>query len=372
MLVYTSVTKSYIPKARVLARTLKRFHPHWTFCLVLSDIPPQDFELAREPFDLMYRLDELGLADWKAWAFGHSLVELCTAVKGPAAKLLAGHGETRKLMYLDPDIRVYASLEPLETLLNKHDILLTPHLLDRESQPEAVCDNEICALRHGTFNLGFFAARTDGQGREFIRWWNDRLLHHCIDDIPRGLFTDQRWCDLAPCFFDRLHIVRDRGYNVATWNVAHRPIAQTTEGKYFAGAVPLRFYHFTGYDSGDGIGMLRKYAPDQPAAFELWEAYGAELAAAGNGDPIFADWAYGRFSNGVPITLPMRRLYRNRADLKKTFPDPYDAQARHSYHGWLTAEARAGRLPFDMIEAPADSSANGARPAPFPKGLGLR
>lgn len=349
MLVYTSVTKSYIPKARVLAQSLKRFHSDWTFCLLLSDEPPANFDLAQEPFDILCLSETLDIPNWKAWAFGHSIVELCTAVKGPAADFLARVYAPEKIMYLDPDIRVYAPLDDLDKLLEEYDVLLTPHLLVHETAPEAISDNEICALRHGVFNLGFFAARTDGQGSEFISWWRDRLLAHCIDDIPGGLFNDQRWCDLAPCFFSRLHIVRDRGYNTATWNVARRPISRTTEGKYYAGPDPLRFYHFTGYDSGDGMGMLGKYAPNQPDAFELWEAYGRELEAAGNGDPALAGWAYGQFSNGEAIPLSMRRLYRSRPDLQETFPDPYlVVDGLQCYTTWWKEREETGRLPGEM------------------------
>ena len=37
-----------------------------------------------------------------------------------------------------------------------------------------------------------------GQGRRFIDWWADRLRQFCYDEVPNGLFTDQRWVDLAP------------------------------------------------------------------------------------------------------------------------------------------------------------------------------
>ncbi len=61
-----------------------------------------------------------------------------------------------------------------------------------------------------------------GQGRRFIDWWADRLRQFCYDEVPNGLFTDQRWVDLAPAFFDDIAIVRDPQYNVATWNLTHR------------------------------------------------------------------------------------------------------------------------------------------------------
>ena len=73
-----------------------------------------------------------------------------------------------------------------------------------------------------SYNLGFLAVRMTGQGREFIDWWAERLRLFCYDEVPNGLFTDQRWVDLAPAFFDDIAIIRDPEYNVATWNLTHR------------------------------------------------------------------------------------------------------------------------------------------------------
>ena len=160
MLIYTSVTCNYIPKARVLAKSVKKFHPDWFFILVLADSIPSGFDLVQEPFDEILTLEQLPLPNLKSWTYGHTVVELCTAVKGSAAEYFAKKRNHDKIMYLDPDIKVFNSLEPLNKLLDKHDILLTPHMLDSEDKLDAIIDNEICSLKHGIFNLGFFAAKT--------------------------------------------------------------------------------------------------------------------------------------------------------------------------------------------------------------------
>jgi hypothetical protein len=341
MLVYTSVTKSYLPKARVLAKSVKHFHPDWIFVLLYSDDLPVGFDLKQESFDEVLAIEQLGLPNWKAWAFGHAVVELCTAVKGPAAELLAQRPGVDKIMYLDPDIKVFSSLASLEVLLDQHEILLTPHLLDVEQDIDAIQDNEISALKHGVYNLGFFAARTSGQGLDFIRWWAERLRLFCRDDIPGGLFTDQRWCDLAPAFFSGLGIVRDRGCNVATWNIAHRPLSKDDAGVFLVANVPLRFYHFTSYDNGAGFGMLTKYASNQTVVHELWDTYGKDLLAEGQNDARYKSWYYGQFENGEPIPLEARRLYQVRQDVQKVFPDPYSV-VEPCFLSWWKAEVAQG------------------------------
>lgn len=340
MLVYTSITKNYLPKARILAKSLKRFHPDWHFAVIISDFLPDNFYLKDEPFDEVVTLDQLPLENWRAWSFGHDLVELCTAVKGPAAKMFAGRHGVTSIMYLDPDIKVFSSLDGLKSLLdNGHEILLTPHLLHIEKDLDSICDNELSVLKHGIFNLGFFAAKTIGEGLQFINWWSDRLELFCLNDIPNGLFTDQKWCDEAPAFFEKLCIVRDKGCNVATWNIAHRPITKSGEGQYLAGNEVLKFYHFTGYDSGAGAQMLRKYAGNMDSAIQMWDEYFAELVKEGQLSGSDSGWSFACYDDGESIDKNIRRLYRNRADLKSAFPNPYSTN-EPSLKSWYRAELK--------------------------------
>lgn len=336
MFVFTSCTINYIPKARVLASSLKALHSDWTFCLLLGEEPPKGFILEKEPFDRLMTFAELKIpGDYKAWLFRHRVVEICTAAKGPALFHFLEREQHDKVMYLDPDIMVCNSLSPLETLLDIHDLLLTPHQLAPQETEQSIEDNELVALKFGVFNLGFVAAARRGDGLAFARWWRDRLLRYCYDDIPNGLFTDQRWCDLAPAFFPGLHVVRDAGCNAASWNLTDRTICRTPDGTFLANDTPLRFYHFTGFDSGAGDGMTARYAADMPAVHELWALYRKRLMTSGHAELGKQHWAYMNFDDGTPISDDMRLVYRRRKDVQKAFPNPF---ARPGYLDWYLAE----------------------------------
>ncbi|HLV81876.1 MAG TPA: hypothetical protein VKT32_16430, partial [Chthonomonadaceae bacterium] len=259
---YTSIINNYFPKARVLAQTLARTNPDWRLHVLLSEPLHPCVDPAAEPFASIVGIEEIGLPDPMAFLFKHRVTEICTAVKGIGARhLIAKHGLDR-LVYFDPDIAVFNDLSPLSDLLDAHPILLAPHLCRPETSPQAVVDNEICALRHGVFNLGFLALRAEGQGLDFLNWWTERNLEHCYDDIPLGLFTDQRWCDYAPIFFDRLHILREPQYDVATWNLQQRALSMGKDGTLLVDGLPMRFYHFSGYDAGAGRGIVERLFPD--------------------------------------------------------------------------------------------------------------
>lgn len=332
---FTSITANYLPKARVLARSLKRENPDAVFHLVLADRVPDGFELAREPFDRVIAIEELGIPDLDSWIFKHSVVELCTAIKGAAFLKIFDSAGADKVVYLDPDIVVLNPLDELSRLLDSHEVVLTPHQLVPEQDYQAIIDNEICSLKHGVFNLGFLAVARGQEGMRFLNWWRDRLLLFCYDDIPNGLFTDQKWVDLAPCFFD-VHILKDKSYNVATWNLTHREVTSGRDGRLEVEGSPIKFFHFSGFDSGDQEIMLKRYAPSGSPLFDLRKWYLRELKEAGQEEFGDLPCIYSTFSNGEPIPYEARLLYRSRADLIKAFPRPAQVtEDRNCYYWWF-------------------------------------
>lgn len=340
MHVFTSITANYLPKARVLAASLKRFHPEAVFHLVLADRLPEDYRPASEPFDNVILAEGLPIPNFRAWAFKHSVVEMCTAVKGPAACVILDEYGADHLYYFDPDIAVLGPLDGLEEQLQSHSILLTPHLTAPEEDLPAILDNEVCALQHGIFNLGFLAVSADDEARRFLLWWCSRLLQLCYDDIPSGLFTDQRWVDLAPGFFPRIGIVREPQYNVATWNLSHRvatgraPYEIAIEGK------PLAFFHFSGFDSGAQEVMLKRYGAKSPVLFDLRDWYVAECERWGQSRDGQRPCVFSYFDDGTAVRREHRLLYRARLDLQRAFPDPFNTtDAQSSFLHWYRANA---------------------------------
>jgi len=340
VLCYSSFTFSYLNRARVLFQTLRRFHPDWELVALITDAAPPRFvlDVEDEPFDRVVWAEDLPIPDVRAWLFKHDVVEACTAVKGPFMQLACEQGCVDAVIYLDPDTALFSSLDPLVEHLKTHDILLTPHLTDPNWDEEAVADNDLSASRTGIFNLGFVAVRTNGEGARFAAWWNHRLLGWCYDEMDRGVFVDQRWCDHVPALFDKVKIVRDPGYNVASWNLSTRRVSIGKDGVIRVNGQPLRFWHFTKLGPlGDA--MTRKYGAENFEVYEIWRWYRAQVRAAT--DPAIPDrwWAYGRFSDGAPVEALHRKIYRIRPDLQAHFPDPFDA-AGDSFRGWLEAEGR--------------------------------
>lgn len=351
---FTSAAPNYLGKVRTLAASLAKHHPEIELHLVLADRDAGPLDAAAEGLASILTLADLGLARDPGWLFSHSLVELSTAVKAPAmARLLPG---AEAVLYLDPDIVLFSRLDDLLAELAESSIVLTPHLLRPEAELDAILDNEICALRHGAFNLGFVGVRSTEEGRRFVSWWCERLDRFCRAEPESGLFTDQKWMDLAPCFWSDLRLLRDTRFNVAPWNVGQRRVQGNFDRGFTVDGKPLGFYHFTGFDSGAHDAMLGKYAPDNRALRMLSQWYRARTASLA---PEAGGWRLGRFSDGGAIAEVHRQLYRRRPDLQRAFPDPFTADGAGTFRHWFEHEA-AREYPERRAEIAA---AGPARPA---------
>jgi hypothetical protein len=334
---FTSFSYSYLDRARVLASSLRRQHPDWVIWAVLTDKEPAGFELdwSKEDYDRVITAEDLFGDKTDAWLFGHDIVEACTAVKGQALLHIMADKTAEKIFYFDPDISLFNSMAPVVELLDEYSIVLTPHQIDPDParDGQALLDNEIASLDYGIFNLGFIAVRNDAEAQRFATWWAERLYDWCHDRLDIGIFVDQKWCNLIPCFFDNVKVLRDPGYNVASWNLSQRKLAFSADGEAQMNGKLLRFYHFTKLGPTGAI-MTHRYANGNSEIFELWWWYSNAVEMAVDQRLPKKWWHYGTFDDGTPIPKPARELYRDRADLKAEFPNPFSA-APGGFRAWL-------------------------------------
>ncbi|NLS08111.1 hypothetical protein HGP14_33495 [Rhizobium sp. P32RR-XVIII] len=328
---FTSFSFSYLNRARVLAETLKAHHSDWVLWAIITDREPDGFhfDLTDEAFDRAVTAEELFGEDTDRWLFGMDVVEACTAVKGRALRHIMGEPDAEKILYFDPDIAIFSNLQSVVDVLDNASIALTPHQSDPEPRDaiQAIMDNEISALHYGAFNLGFLAVRNDPEARRFAEWWDDRLRDWCHDRLDIGVFVDQKWCNLVPCFFDNVRVVRDPGCNVASWNLSQRHIATDEEGSIVVNGSPLKFYHFTKLGPV-GDEMTRRYAKDNLLVYEIWWWYSQRVLALT--DQLIPEryWAYGTFVTGDIIPKQVRERYRADSSLQSAFPQPFGTEFR--------------------------------------------
>lgn len=267
--VFTSILPNYLPKALILGDSICRNGGEdIDFYIAISEKKKNRTSL--KGWKVLY-LDDFIDEEHSAWAMMHDVVELCTAIKPfVMSKLLKSYDS---VLYIDPDIKVYNSLDNIYNNLDKYDCILAPHLNTLDNTKNNIVDHELSILKHGIYNLGFLGLSNSANGIEINEFWRSRCYYFCERNSDRGVFTDQKFFDLVPFYFNNVYIDKSSGIDVASWNLFERKISISSNGTLLANDVPLIFYHFSSFDNGDGLMMTTIHGRESPILFELWANY---------------------------------------------------------------------------------------------------
>ncbi|TAE18438.1 MAG: hypothetical protein EAZ95_04370 [Bacteroidetes bacterium] len=288
---FTIVTNSFLAHARSLQESFLKHNPDFRFYIGLLDAPLPDEDLT----DVVLATD-LALPYWEEMHQRYTPFELSCAMKPYFASYFAEKFDFELIIYLDSDMRVYASFEYLKDLRAQSAIFLTPHLTAHAQENGAV---ETGLLRSGTYNAGFFAVSNLPESKLFLEWWKTKLRTQCYAKVEQGLFVDQLWLNLVPTLFEKCCVIKHQGYNVAYWNFWERE------------ADNVVFFHFSGYDVRvpDAVS---KYA-DLAITFENFPAF----------KPFFEDYresverfGYARYQ-GIKSTVGATNLPTNAQPKKR-------------------------------------------------------
>ena len=344
MHICTIIARNYLPAARVLAASFLDHHPDGRVSTLVIDDVYGEVDAASEPFEVL-RPGDVGIRfeEFHRMAMIYDVLELATAVKPWVIERLLSRGADA-VIYLDPDIRVYAPLDEVSTLAQNHGIVLTPHVtapMPRDGKSL----NEAAILGCGIYNLGFIAV--GGGSQPFLNFWKERLSRECQVDIQNMRFVDQRWLDFTPGIFD-CHVLRDTSYNVAYWNIYQRDVRWTDEG-YRVDGQPLKFFHFSGFDVNHPSLLSKHQGPqprvllsEHPGVARICSDYVAALRTSTRENDADAGYAFAELPNGLPIDRDLRSLWRQRlvhAELNglPRPPDPFSADGVEELITWLTS-----------------------------------
>ncbi len=318
----TIVARNYMGHARMLAQSFRVHHPNDIFvCLVTDAHPGQKWEDTELDQDGSVRIIspaelELSAQRFLAMAYMYDVIELATALKPFLLTYLSTlHDAQGSATYLDPDTFVYSPVPEASTCAAGTVALLTPHRLSPPPLDEQHPQEQLF-LRHGAYNLGYISVRKAG---DMLAWWGDRLTTECIVAHRDALFTDQKWMDLAPTYF-QVDQLRHPGVNLAWWNLDDRLLERDDAGVTVSGQ-PLTLAHFSGYRANRPPPEIRTRTGEQWLAsrriFEALAATYLEQAVEAQG-PVRGQAPYGfeRHADGQLVTPYHRRRFRQQARLQ--------------------------------------------------------
>jgi hypothetical protein len=347
----------------VLARSFRTHHPDIPFYVLLADEADGYFEPEREPFHVI-PLSNLAIPDLARFRFLYAQQPLSYAVTPFLLEHLLDRG-FGEVLFIKQESLVLGDHSAIVDLLERHPIVITPHLLAPLAGPDRVA-RELNILQSGIFNVGLLAVAGRDTARRFLRWWQDRVYLHCHHAVPEGMHYEQRWLDFVPVFFEGAHILRDSAFNVGHWNLPERSI-EIREDAVLVDGRPGRLCRFSGYDPDVPHAPTRYSArltwENLGPARALFERYGRALEEEGYAQTKHWPYAYGAFDNGVKIPDVVRLLYRQASTSVERFGDPRRAAmpstAAASLNSVPASPVAAGKADtyYQWLNEPVEGSA---------------
>lgn len=306
--VFTLCSANYLAHAKTLGDSLAEHNPEFRFVIGLVDRVPKALQASFwHPFELR-AVEDLNIPAFWDMAGKYNLVELNTAVKPFYIEYLYRRDpKVEQVIYLDPDIMVCGSFQPLIEKLRTCNLVVTPHSCTFDDSPTNIY-YEGGMLTGGIYNLGFIATSRSKTTFAFLEWWQKRVRDNCYYDPGLGLFVDQLWVTLVPLYFPGVFVEKDPGYNMCYWNHFERTLSREN-GRYMVNNKhELIFYHFSSYDprKPDAVTSRTKSQPvsfaERPDLKPIYEDYRARLFEAGYAAARSLPWRLPRTPSKGPLT----------------------------------------------------------------------
>lgn len=244
----TIITSNYIGYARAIEESLLRVD-NKSLCIFISEWKCNlSNSYITENSHNCYYLDDLcseGQAGRELYSkyYKHHITEFRWAMKGVFVNFLLKQYD--KVIFGDPDLYFFNSTKFLWDLLDDYNLLLTPHW--RNINVKANSRNEIANFdllqTGGLFNAGFFAANKGAIPA--LTWVSDACLYKCEINPEQGLYGDQTYFNVLPVCFEKVHILKHQGCNIASWNITHCQRIKVDNRVLINNKYPIIFIHFT-------------------------------------------------------------------------------------------------------------------------------
>ena len=286
-LAFTICTLSHLAQAKTMADSLIKHNPGYRVVIGLFDkVNDRDISSVKN-----YTLIEINgeqIPDFEGLFDRYTPFELsCLAKPYLASYLYKKYPEVQKLLYFDSDILFFGQVTSIESDLDNHSIVLTPHV----TQP--IKDEKSPRLRNflnaGLYNGGFFALKRSEETYDFLAWWQDRVWHEGYLNFSHGMFVDQLWLNYVPLFYPNALISKNPGYNMGYWNMHERQVSQNENRFWVNQTYPLVFFHFSGYQLAEpghiSVHQNRYSFESRSDVKPLFEMYHQALVS--NGDASF-------------------------------------------------------------------------------------
>jgi glycosyltransferase involved in cell wall biosynthesis len=351
MQVLTTATMSGLPRARVLARSLRRHQPDWPLSVML--IGREDAiaaaAAADEPFAVRSVAEVLDV-DVEALLARHDEDDLAVLLLGP---LLSRHAAqtSAPAVHLPHTAWLLADLPPLEAAVLEHAVVLVPRA--SVDVPDDGLEPSLEQLeRAGRIDDTIVAIDGSEDSRAFLDWWSAHVQRALgsldafeVGDRPEDRPWLARFLELAPARF-ATGVLDGAGCDLSLWNL-HRHVLELVEQEIVLdGHTPLRLLNLPGFDPDRpyrlAAGASRARVSRSPALRELCERYAEQLRESGWRDAEHRREVGRSLADGLVYDDSLRATYARALALGEGFEDLFSDTGTRAFLAWLEGPAPRG------------------------------
>jgi len=270
----TITDKGYLIKSVAQYQSIKRTTKNFTWWVLCMDEQSKEI-LAKLNFPEC-RLVSLKTVETKALAatrHDRSQAEYCWTMKPSWIKFLLTHKKMGEILYTDSDIYFFNNARLVFDEVKRYSIGITSHNFPKEMAG--------WEERTGRFNAGVVYFRNDKEGNSCLSRWAGQCIEWCYWRLEDGKLCDQMYLDEWPKKYKRCHIFKQKGVNIAPWNVKGFEI-RSKKGELYANRDKVVFYHFHQFQINSESQFTRStgYTIPQKAGELIYEPYEKDVVAA--------------------------------------------------------------------------------------------
>ena len=142
-----------------------------------------------------------------------------------------------ELTYLDADLYFYSSPEPIFNEMEGKSIGIIAHRFSLMTRRNII---------YGKYNVGWITLRNDDNGMLCVKDWKDDCIEWCFQKVEEIRYADQKYLDFWENKYKGVHVIQNKGANVAIWNVANYQLSKKNN-IVLIDRTPLIFYHFANF-----------------------------------------------------------------------------------------------------------------------------
>ncbi|NVO11243.1 MAG: hypothetical protein HXX16_14870 [Bacteroidales bacterium] len=231
---------NFLPRGLALYNSIKRYHSDFILYVLafdgqtftyLSDLKFDNLKpISISTYNKYFSTSQDKYEDRKQYYFS-ATPNICLYV-------LDNYPAVDLLLYLDADVYVYNSLDPLYKELGKSSIAICSHRFHPVFN--------LLSKNYGRFNVGVNLFRNDKVGRRCLLEWKAECdsWYPNQPGYPLKFFSDQifldSWCNRYP----EITVIKNIGVDAAPWNISNYKV-KSENGQYYLNNSPLIIYHFS-------------------------------------------------------------------------------------------------------------------------------